>query len=63
MPQQATMSRAPRSVRTQAPDADTEEFKAAVVRFRQESGNRFPTAANILQIVKELGYRKKAPVA
>jgi hypothetical protein len=44
-------------------DTDAAEFTAAVLRFREERGNRFPTAADFLWIVRELGYRKRATLA
>jgi hypothetical protein len=36
------------------------EFVQAVARFREETGNRFPTARDILGILRALGYEKRA---
>lgn len=40
-------------------DADTLEFLRAVDAFKS-CGNPFPTAEQILQIVRDLGYKKTA---
>ena len=39
---------------------DELEFVNAVNRFRELSGNRFPSARDILNILRELGYEKQA---
>ena len=39
---------------------DELEFVNAVNRFRERSGNRFPSARDILNILHELGYEKQA---
>ena len=39
---------------------DVLEFVNAVNRFREASGNRFPSAGDILQILKDLGYEKRS---
>ena len=39
---------------------DVLEFVNAVNRYRETSGNRFPSAGDILQILKDLGYEKRA---
>ena len=39
---------------------DELEFVRAVNRFRERSGNRFPSARDILNILRELGYEKRA---
>ena len=39
---------------------DVLEFVNAVNRHREVSGNRFPSAGDILQILKDLGYEKRA---
>jgi len=39
---------------------DVLEFVNAVNRFRESSGNRFPSAGDILLILKDLGYEKRA---
>ena len=36
------------------------EFVNAVNRFRELSGNRFPSARDILTIIRDLGYEKRA---
>jgi hypothetical protein len=36
------------------------EFVNAVNRFREQSGNRFPTARDILRILADLGYEKRS---
>ena len=37
---------------------DAQELAEAVARFRRENGNRFPTAAQLLNVLHDLGYRK-----
>lgn len=39
---------------------DELEFIQAVNRFREGTGNRFPTAKDILQILRDLGYEKRS---
>ena len=39
---------------------DELEFVNAVNRFRELSGNRFPSARDILSILRDLGYEKQA---
>lgn len=39
---------------------DELEFVNAVNRFRELSGNRFPSARDILNILRDLGYEKHA---
>ena len=52
--------RAPRNINQYDMDPDVLEFVNAVARFREMSGNRFPQAKDILQILKDLGYQKQA---
>jgi hypothetical protein len=52
-------TRAPRNINQYDMDPDVLEFVNAVARFREMSGNRFPQAKDILQILKDLGYEKQ----
>lgn len=38
--------------------ADEVEFMKAVEAWQRRTGNRFPTAADVLRIARSLGYRK-----
>ena len=53
-------ARAPRSINQYDMSPDVLEFVNAVNRHRETSGNRFPSAGDILQILKDLGYEKRA---
>lgn len=49
----------PRPVFSDEPHTDDEsEYLRAVRRWRDETGNRFPTACDYRQILISLGYRK-----
>lgn len=52
--------RAVRSINQYDMSPDVLEFVNAVNRFRESSGNRFPSAGDILLILKDLGYEKRA---
>ena len=52
--------RPPRNINQYDMEPDVLEFVNAVNRFRERSGNRFPSAKDILQILKDLGYEKRA---
>ena len=49
-----------RSINQYDMSPDVLEFVNAVNRHREMSGNRFPSAGDILQILKDLGYEKRA---
>lgn len=53
-------SRPARSLNQYDMSPDVLEFVNAVNRFRESSGNRFPSAGDILQILEDLGYEKRA---
>ncbi len=53
-------ARATRNINQYDMSPDVLEFVNAVNRFRESSGNRFPSAGDILQILKDLGYEKRA---
>ena len=53
-------SRPARNINQYDMSPDVLEFVNAVNRFRESSGNRFPSAGDILQILKDLGYEKRA---
>jgi len=52
--------RPPRNINQYDMPPDVLEFVNAVQRHRASTGNRFPSAGEILQILKELGYEKRA---
>ena len=41
--------------------ADELEFANALARHRERSQNRFPTAREILRILRDLGYERREP--
>ena len=41
--------------------ADEVEFMNAVAKFKQTSGQTFPTCSEILEILRSLGYQKVVP--
>jgi hypothetical protein len=49
-----------RSINQYDLDQEELEFVNAVNRFRERAGKRFPTAKDLLQILRELGYEKRA---
>lgn len=51
--------RPPRSINQYDMSSEVLEFVNAVNRFRECSGNRFPSAKDILRILKDLGYEKR----
>ena len=53
-------TRTPRNINQYDMSPDVLEFVNAVNRYREASGNRFPSAGDILQILKDLGYEKRA---
>ena len=53
-------SRPARNINQYDMSKDVLEFVNAVNRFREDSANRFPSAGDILQILKDLGYEKRA---
>ena len=48
-----------RSINQYDMTADELEFVNAINRFREAASNRFPTARDILRILRELGYEKR----
>lgn len=42
-------------------DDETMDFIQAIERFKTEHGRAFPTWTDVLRVLKELGYEKKAP--
>jgi hypothetical protein len=42
-------------------DADEQEFLVAVDRFKNSTGKKFPTVAELLGVLKSLGYAKPGP--
>jgi hypothetical protein len=38
------------------------EFLQAIDRYKRSQGRPFPTLREILQVLRELGYRKQAPL-
>ena len=53
-------ARGVRSINQYDMSPDVLEFVNAVNRHREDSGNRFPSAGDILKILKDLGYEKRA---
>jgi hypothetical protein len=53
-------SRPARNINQYDMSKDVLEFVNAVNSHRESSGNRFPSAGDILQILKDLGYEKRA---
>lgn len=49
-----------RSINQYDMTADELEFVNAINRFREAASNRFPTARDILRILRELGYEKQS---
>lgn len=48
-----------RSINEYRLDADAKELANALSAFRREHSNRFPTVAQILVILRDLGYEKR----
>jgi hypothetical protein len=40
--------------------ADEVEFMQALERYKRASGRMFPTCSEILEVVRDLGYRREA---
>ncbi len=38
--------------------SDQQDFRLALAAYQQEQGRRFPTWTEILQVVRQLGYRR-----
>lgn len=51
--------RPPRNINQYDMPADVLEFVNAVNRYRESTGRRFPSAGDILEILKGLGYEKR----
>jgi len=50
-----------RNVNAYEMTADELEFANALARHRERSQNRFPTAREILRILRDLGYERREP--
>ena len=42
--------------------ADEVEFMQALERYKRTSGRMFPTCSEILEVVRDLGYRREASI-
>ncbi len=52
--------RRPRSINQYDMEEETLEFIRAINRFKERSGRSFPTWSEVLGILKELGYERRA---